>query len=152
MAISRWAPFSAFTSLEREMQDMMSRFHTRPLIEGFEWKPSTDVYEEDGSLLVRTEIPGIDPSKELTIEVEENVLHIKGEKATEKEISEDSRYLRECSYGTFHRNVMLPEGVDVDEIRADYDNGILTVTVPMPDDQIAEPRTVKVEVHTPASV
>ena len=78
MAISRWAPFSAFTSLEREMQDMMSRFHTRPLVEGFVWRPSTDVYEDDGSLLVRTEIPGIGPSKELTIEVEENVLHIKG--------------------------------------------------------------------------
>ena len=47
---------------------------------------------------------------------------------------------------------MLNEGVDVDEIRADYDNGILTVTIPMPDKQIAEPRTVKVEVRTPASV
>ena len=92
MAISRWAPSSAFTSLEREMQDMRSRFHTRPFIEGFEWKPSTDVYEEEGKLLVRTEIPGIDPSEELTIEVEENVLHIKGEKTMEKEISEDNRY------------------------------------------------------------
>ncbi len=47
---------------------------------------------------------------------------------------------------------MLPEGVDVDEIRADYGNGILTVTIPMPDEQIAEPRRIKVEVRTPASV
>ncbi len=151
MTITRWAPFSAFTSLEREMQDMMSRFHTRPFVEGFEWRPSTDVYEEEGNLFVRTEIPGIDPFEELTIEVEENVLHIKGEKSMEKEISEDNRYLRECRYGTFHRDVMLPEGVDADKIRADYDNGILTVVVPMPDEQLAEPRAVKVEVRTPTS-
>jgi HSP20 family protein len=117
------------------MQDMMSRFHTRPFIEGFEWRPSTDVYEEEGSLLVRTEIPGINPSEELTIEVEENILHIKGEKTMEKEISEDNRYLREYRYGTFRRDLMLPEGVDADKIRANYDNGILTVMVPMPDEK-----------------
>jgi HSP20 family protein len=134
------------------MQDMMSRFHTRPFIEGFEWRPSTDVYEEEGKLLVRTEIPGIDPSEELTIEVEENVLHIMGEKTLEKEISEDNRYLRECRYGTFRRDVMLPEGVDADKIRANYDNGILTVMVPMPDEKIVEPRTVKVEVRTATTV
>ncbi len=149
MARTRWAPFSAFTSLEREMQDMMSRFHTRPFLEGFEWRPSTDVYEEEGKLFVRTEIPGIDPSEELTIEVEENVLHIKGEKKMEKEISEDNRYLRECRYGSFQRDVILPEGVDTDKIRADYDNGILTVMVPMPDEHVAEPRKVKVEVRSP---
>ncbi len=152
MAITRWAPFSAFTSLEREMADMVSRFHSRPFIEGFEWRPSTDVYEEEGNLLVRTEIPGIDPSEELTIEVEENVLHINGEKTMEKEISEDNRYLRECRYGTFRRDVMLPDGGDADKIRASYDNGVLTVTVPMPDEQIAEPRTVEVEVRTAATV
>ncbi len=131
---------------------MMSRFQPRPFIEGFEWRPSTDVYEEEGKLLVRTEIPGIDPSEELTIEVEENVLHIMGEKTLEKEISEDNRYLRECRYGTFRRDVMLPEGVDADKIRANYDNGILTVMVPMPDEKIVEPRTVKVEVRTATTV
>ena len=68
------------------------------------------------------------------------------------EPSEDNRYLRECRYGSFRRDVMLPEGVDADKIRANYDNGILTVMVPMPEEQIAEPRTVKVEVRTATSV
>jgi HSP20 family protein len=150
MAITRWAPFSAFTSLEREMQDMMSRFHTRPFLEGFEWRPTTDVYEEEGKLIVRSEIPGMD-LEDIEIKVEDNVLHISGEKKLEKEVSEDDRYVRECRFGTFRRDVMLPEGVDVDRIHADYDNGVLMVRVPLPT-EVAKPRPVRIPVEVPETV
>lgn len=152
MAIMRWAPFSAFTSLEREMQGMLEKFISRPLFEGFEWKPTTDVYREDGNLIVRAEIPGIDPDEELTVELKDNVLHITGEKKMEKEINEEHRYLRECLYGTFRRQVVLPAGIDPESIHADYENGILTVTVPVPVEKAVEPDAIKVEVKTPAKV
>lgn len=149
MAIMRWAPFSAFASLEREMQDMLDRFGSRPLLEGFEWKPSTDIYREGDKLIVRAEIPGIDPEEELTVELKDGVLHISGEKKVEKEISEDNRYLKECRYGSFRRQVVLPEGVDPESIHANFDNGILMVTVPVPVEKALEPSAIAVEVKKP---
>lgn len=149
MAIMRWAPFSAFASLEREMQDMLDRFGSRPLLEGFEWKPSTDIYREGDKLVVRAEIPGIDPEEELTVELKDGVLHISGEKKVEKEISEDNRYLKECRYGSFRRQVVLPEGVDPESIHANFDNGILMVTVPVPVEKALEPSAIAVEVKKP---
>lgn len=145
MAIKRWAPFSAFTSLEREMQDVMSRFQGRPFFEGFEWRPATDVFEEEGTLFVRAEIPGMEVD-DIDIRLEDNVLRVSGEKKFEKEISEDNRYLRECRYGSFRREVMLPEGVDPDAVQADYDNGILTIRVPLPT-EVIEPKSIKVTVR-----
>lgn len=151
MAITRWAPFSAFTSLEREMQEMFDKFTSRPWFEGFSWKPSTDVYRDEGELVVRAEIPGIDPEKGLKVEVEGNVLHIEGEKKEEKEVEEDNRFVRECHYGSFRRDVLLPEGVTDDDIRATFDNGVLTVrvAVPVEEPEEAAPKAVKIPVAIP---
>lgn len=151
MAITRWTPFSAFTSLEREMQDMLDRFTVRPRPEEFTWKPSTDVYREDGDLVVRAEFPGIDPEEGLDVQVEGNVLHIKGEKKLENEIREDDRYVRECRYGSFRRDVMLPEGVNPDDIAASFANGVLIVRVPVPEEAVEESRakTITVDIAEP---
>jgi HSP20 family protein len=148
MAIVRWAPFSAFTSVERDLQDMLERFTLRPFAEGFTWRPAADVFRTDGTLVVRAELPGIDPEAELSIDVESNVLHIKGEKKLEREVDEESRYLRECRYGSFHRDVMLPEGVDAEAITATYDQGVLTVEVPLPVESAEEAGRVTVKVTT----
>lgn len=148
MAIRRWAPFSAFTSLEREMQDMLDRFTPRAWSGDFEWRPRTDMYREDGDLVVRAEIPGIDPTEGLNVEVEKNVLHITGEKRTDTEVDDDDRYLRECHYGSFRRDVLLPEGVSADDITATVDHGVLMVRVPLPSEaeEEAQPKAIKVDV------
>ncbi len=130
MAITRWEPFGVFTTLERDMQDLIDRLGVRPVTTG--WRPATDVYRENGTLMVRTELPGIDPDTELEIDVENNVLHITGEKKTDREVKDENRYLRERRFGTFRRDVLLPEGVDAEAITATYDQGILTVSVPLP--------------------
>jgi HSP20 family protein len=150
MAVTRWTPFSAFTSLEREMQGIVDRLGARSLVEGFAWKPSTDVYEHDDRLVVRVELPGVDPQTEIKVEVKENMLHISGEKRSEKETTEDDHYMRECRYGSYHRDLLLPEGVDPEGVRATYDRGILTVMVPMPSGEVQEPHTTKIDIETPA--
>lgn len=149
MSVVKWAPFSAFTSLERELQSMLDRFTPRPWLEGLGWKPFTDVFREDGDLIVRTELPGIDLDEGLTIDVEDNVLHIRGEKREEKEVKEDDRYMRECQYGTFQRDVVIPDGVDLDMIEATYENGVLMVRVPVPERAVETAPRVKIEVKTP---
>lgn len=145
MAIVRWAPFSAFTSLQREMQEMLDRVATRPVFEGFDFRPLTDVYREGDNLLIRAEVPGMDPEA-LHIELEGSLLHIKGEKKSEEEIADHDRYLRECRYGSFRRDVMLPEGVAADKIKAEYDKGILTVRVPLPEEVVEEERKVSIPI------
>ena len=149
MSVIRWAPFRTFASVERELQSMLDRFTPRPFMEGMGWKPFTDIFREEGALVVRAELPGIDLDSGLTIEVEDNVLRIHGEKRDEKEVKEDDRYVKECQYGSFHRDVLLPEGVDAESIEATYEDGVLTVRVPLPEQTVeAEPK-VKIEVSTP---
>lgn len=147
MAIAKWAPFSAFTSLEQEMQSLLDRIGARPWIEGFGWKPDADIYREEGSLVVQAELPGLDPEADLDITVEGNVLQITGEKSESHEIDETNRYVSERRFGSFRRSVMLPDGVDPDAVTAGYDNGVLTVRVSLPETPPQEEtRKVRVEI------
>ena len=146
MAIMRWAPFSAFTSLEREMQAMLDHFGTRPWLRDFGWRPHTDVFKEGDTLVIRAEIPGIEPDKELELDIEGNVLHIKGTKTSESETKSEDRYLRECHYGSFERDVMLPEGITADDVSASYVNGVLIVKVPLPAEELRESDRIKIAV------
>ena len=143
MAIMRWAPFGALGSLEREMQDLFDRF-TPWRAEG-DLVPATDVYRDNGTLVVRTELPGVDPSA-IDVEVEGSMLHIRGEKRDEREVDEADRYLYERRYGRFERDIPLPEGVDAGSVAASFEHGVLTVRVAMPEVEEAAPKKVKVEV------
>ena len=148
MAIMRWAPFSAFTSLEREMHDMLNRFSVRPWLEGFDWKPTVDVFKKDGELIVRAELPGVDRD-DIEIDLEGNVLHVKGEKRFTHEVSDDEHYVHEASFGSFRRDMMLPDGVDFDAIEAVFENGILELHIPVPIERPEASKARKVPIKTP---
>ncbi len=89
---------------------------------------------KDDSYEVRAELPGIDPSKDVDVTVRDGVLTIKAERTEKKESTGRSEF----SYGSFVRSVSLPPGADEDAIKATYDNGILTVSVPVSESQPAE--------------
>jgi HSP20 family protein len=133
MAILKWAPFSAFTELEQQMHSLLDRIGARPWSEGFGWKPDTDIFREEGDLVVLAELPGLDPDDDLYLTVEDNVLQIKGEKSESTAVEGDTRYVQERRYGSFQRSVMLPDGVDPTAVQARYDNGVLTVRIPLPE-------------------
>ena len=90
------------------------------------WVPPVDVFAREGELVVRAELPGIDPENDVEITLQEGILRTRGERKHE---SSGNGY-SETSYGTFERAVRLPEGVEADEIRASYEHGILEVVVP----------------------
>lgn len=144
MDIVPWAPMSA--TIERDLQDLLGRLDSMSSTGDFPWKPSTDLYRENGSLVLKAELPGIDPKSELSVDVEDNVLHIHGEKAVDRQVDEPDRLIRERQFGSFNRDLMLPDGIDAEDITANYDNGILTVMMPIPAGAMAEPRRVKVDV------
>jgi HSP20 family protein len=118
------------------------RFWRRPEGRGG-WLPEMDVFEKDGKLVVRTDLPGM-TADDIEVSVEGDVLTIKGHREEEKEVKEEDYYCSERATGDFFRTVRLPEGVTPDAFEAHYENGILEVTVPRP--QKAEAKSVKVPV------
>ena len=108
-----------------------------------DWTPRVDTCVKDDKIIVRADVPGVDP-KEVDISLEGNVLTVRGERKAEKE---EANY-REVSYGRFERRVRVPNGTDAEKIAATYTNGVLEVTVPLPKPVT---RKVPVEVATGAS-
>ncbi len=94
------------------------------------WAPKVDVFAREGSLIVRAELPGVDPDKDIDISVEDGVLSIKGERRNEQKTDGEGFYRLETSYGAFERHIPLPQGVNADDITASYENGMLEVVVP----------------------
>ncbi len=111
------------------------------------WAPAVDIYENEHELVVKADLPDIDP-KDLDIRVENNILSIRGERKFEKQVNEDN-YLRvERAYGSFSRSFSLANTVNPDGIKADYQNGVLTLVVPKREE--AKPKQIKVSVGTAA--
>jgi HSP20 family protein len=136
--------FTPILSIEHELQEMFDRMFGRSDI--FPVRPSVDVVSDEDRLVVKMDLPGIDPDKDVEILVEGDSLVIRGEKTREKETEEKDRYLYERSFGSFHRVIPLPEGVDVDTIEAGYDKGVLTITMPVK--MIPETESKKIPVVT----
>jgi HSP20 family protein len=111
------------------------------------WAPAVDIFETEHELVVKADLPDVDP-KDLDIHVENNVLSIRGERKFEKNVKEDN-YLRiERAYGSFTRSFSLASTVKSEAIKADYRNGVLTLSIPKREE--AKPKQIKVNVGTTA--
>lgn len=108
------------------------------------WLPAVDILEKDGNLILRAEVPGLN-EKDIDLKLEGNVLTLKGEKQQEKEDQDKTYHRKESFYGSFTRSFTLPESVDRDKIKADYKNGILTITIPQKPE--VRPREIPVSVN-----
>lgn len=136
----RWEPFRELGTLHSEMSRLMNG-----VLEGNgrmtqSWVPSLDVWETPTEVVYAFDLPGI-PEDEISIEVNDETLRISAERAKTEETNEDGFYRFERRYGTFARAVGLPQGVDQDNISARYENGVLEVRVPKPE----EPKPKKIE-------
>ena len=147
-AISRFEPFSGLT-----LQDQMGRLFNEAFGRASEegsittWAPAVDIFETEHELVVKADLPDIKP-EELDIRVENNILTIRGERKFEKKVTED-KYLRvERAYGAFSRSFSLANSVNPEAIKAEYKNGVLTLTVPKREE--AKPKQIKVNVEAPA--
>jgi HSP20 family protein len=128
-----------FTDLAASWQRDIDRMF-RSLAESFgsggiaarrtEWLPAADVLTKGDDLVIRVELPGIDPDRDLEIMVEDNILHIRGERQESQEDKGDGFIRQETSFGSFERALQLPSGVKTEDLKASYDNGILEVVVP----------------------
>lgn len=88
-------------------------------------------YVEDDHLVVRAEIPGVDPERDISVSVDAGVLHIRAERREHREETKADRYRSELRYGAFTRSIRLPSGASADDVDASYADGILTVRLPI---------------------
>jgi HSP20 family protein len=135
LPLTKWSPVRELGTLHREMDELFNRVFGRAerwlpegLGEAF-FSPAVDYSVKGDKLDVRVELPGVDP-KDVDISLTGNMLTIKGERKTEKEVKEENYYMREIGMGRFERTLNLPEGVDTEKIKAAYKNGILHITMP----------------------
>ena len=147
--LTRWEPVRGLTTLQdqvnRVFHDAFDRTGEDASLSA--WAPAVDIYETEHELVVKADLPDIDP-KDLDIRVENNVLTIRGERKFEKNVNEEN-YLRvERSYGSFTRSFTLANTVNPDAIKAAYENGVLTLSIPKREE--AKPKQIKVNVGTPA--
>jgi HSP20 family protein len=147
--LSRFEPLRGVSSLQDQINRLFNDVFERPGEESnlTSWAPAVDIFETEHELVVKADLPDIDP-KDLDIRVENNILSIRGERKFENKVSED-KYLRvERAYGSFSRSFSLASTVNSEAIKADYQNGVLTLTVPKREE--AKPKQIKVSVGTPA--
>ena len=146
MAIVRWDPFGEALRMQRDMDRIFSRLGMAEIgPEGaVAWMPKVDVKRKDDDIIVRAELPGIDPEN-VEVEVTDNVLTIKGERHAEEQQEGEDWLVRESSYGLFERSLTIPDGVDPAAITAEYTDGILEIHVPKALEAV-RPKTTKIEV------
>jgi HSP20 family protein len=145
--ITRWDPFREFSTL----QDRMNRlFRESYGPEGREeslttttFAPPVDVYEDEHSVTLKIEVPGID-EKDIDVRIENHVLTVHGERKFEKEEKEENFRRVERQYGSFTRTFTLPTTVDAEKVSANYDKGILKIALPKKAE--AKPKQIKVNV------
>ena len=137
--------FSPFTDVDdmpamRQITDVVNRFFNEPGMRP--WTPPVDILETENELLLKMDVPEV-TQKEVDIRLENDTLTIKGERKFEQ--PQGKGYHRiERSYGSFARSFTLPNTVDTEKVRAEFRNGVLTVTLPKK--EVAKPRTIKVEI------
>ena len=149
MAIVRWDPTRELDSLQGEMNRLFSTFFDTPTSRGAgngngttrRWIPAMDLVETQDGFVLKADLPGMTEG-DVNVELENNVLTIAGERKTEHEAQHEGYYRIERATGAFSRALSLPEGVDAEAVTATFDNGVLTVRIPKPEQ--AKPRRVKI--------
>ncbi|HJS95294.1 MAG TPA: Hsp20/alpha crystallin family protein [Solirubrobacteraceae bacterium] len=148
MALIRWEPVRELHTMQNEMNRLFNTFFDSPTPSNGSghgvarrWIPAMDVVETEDHFVLRADLPGLAES-DVNIEVEDNVLTVSGERKSEHEQKGEGYYRVERSFGSFSRSLTLPEGIDADSIQASFDNGVLEVRIPKPE----QPKPRKVQI------
>jgi HSP20 family protein len=142
-------PFRGVTTLQEQVNRVIGDLVGRTGEESnlTPWAPAVDIYETEHELVVKADLPDVNP-QDLDIHVENNILTIRGERKFENKVKEENYLRMERSYGSFSRTFSLANSVNSEAIKADYQNGVLTLSIPKREE--AKPKQIKVNVATQA--
>ncbi|MBI5559677.1 MAG: Hsp20/alpha crystallin family protein [Deltaproteobacteria bacterium] len=148
-ALKKWEPLGELSTLKREMDELFNRAFSN-IAPGFfkgGWYPSVESYVKGGNLVVKADLPGIDP-KEVDISIVGNTMTRKGERKEERKEEKGEYFFRETSYDSFERTLTLPAGVETDKVHASYRNGVIEITMPAKGIESPKKITVGLEKET----
>jgi len=150
--LTRWEPFREFATMQDRMNRMNRLFRESYSPEGPEealtttgFAPLVDIYEDEHNITLKIEVPGID-EKDIDVRIENNTLTVHGERKIEKEEKEENFRRVERQYGSFTRSFTLPTTVDAEKVSANYDKGILKISLAKKAE--AKPKQIKVNVSS----
>jgi HSP20 family protein len=141
---NRWLGFEAplfrgnffninpFALMRQFTEEMDRTFGQMPAPAAAAWRPTIEVKEKEGKLLVTAELPGV-KKEDVKVNVTGDMLTVEGERKEEKEEKREGYYHSERNYGKFLRSIPLPEGAKADQAAAQFNNGILEITIPIPE-------------------
>jgi HSP20 family protein len=145
MELVRWNPLKEMALLRNHLSNFISDPFFPGETAGDEGsrnvRPAVDIFVKDDKTFIKAELPGME-KKDISLDIQNGVLTLRGERKNESEVKEENFYRKEISHGTFVRAFTLPDEVDTDRIKAEFKDGILTVEVPSP--EIRKPKQITV--------
>lgn len=146
MAIVKYNPIRDLRTMQEQMNRLLDMAWNREIGEDLRegiWQPPVDIYEDEHSVIIKAEVPGID-QKEIEVRIEDNTLTLRGERKHNREVKKENYHRVERYYGQFQRSFSLPVSIDQEHVKAVCDKGILTITLPKRED--TRPKQINVEV------
>ena len=151
MAITRWDPFRDVATLQNRLNTLFQDFNRgnneNDLVPAAAFVPPVDIYEDDHKIVLKLEVPGM-KQDDLDIQLENNTLTVRGERKFEKEEKEENFHRIERRYGSFYRAFTIPNTVNPEGVKADYDAGVLRIQLEKRAE--AKPKQIKVQVGSTA--
>lgn len=145
MAFMRpWSPFRELESFRHTFDDMIERMRGKAEPDDWALKPPIESFVEEGRLIVRTELAGVDP-KDVSVSVMGDVLTIHAQRHEEHETKKRDFLSREFKYGSMERSITLPKGVKAEDIKASFANGLLELSAPMPKELVSKEVKIHIE-------
>ena len=144
MTIVRWEPLREMSSLQTEMNRLFNTMFESPTVGNGgtrRWTPAMDLLETDDAFVLRADLPGM-REEDVSIELEDNVLTVSGERKADHEENGEGFYRVERAFGSFSRSLTLPRGVDPEGVIAGFSNGVLEVRIPKPEQR--KPRKISI--------
>jgi HSP20 family protein len=144
MSLTRYTPLpehEEFPAGLRLFHDTVSRLFSEP--SSRPWSPAVDIYETENDLVLMADVPQIE-LKDIDLQLENGTLTLKGERKFEQEQNGRGYHRIERGYGSFVRAFTLPDSVDSDKVKAEYNSGVLTITLSKK--EVAKPKTIRIEI------
>ena len=149
MSIVRWDPFRDVSVLQDRINRIFNESFGRSRdfedeVGLYDWRPPVDIYETGDGIVLKVELPGINKA-DVSLEVKDNVLTIKGERLLDPTIKDEQYYRKERSFGKFNRSFSLQEQIKPDLIKASFKDGVLTIEIPRPEEEKPKQVTVNID-------
>ena len=147
MSLIRWDPFSNIATLQerinRLFEDAFPRSEDDEDLSASAWRPLVDIFESEAGVTMFVDLPGVDKT-DVSVEVKDNILTIKGNRRSEVTVDDQNYYRRERNFGSFQRSFGMRGVISPDKIKASFKNGVLKIELVKPEEE--KPRQVSVDI------